>query len=293
MCRETVFEQLEVSYRKRMSSVRQARAEHRRWRAWERSWKKAVEWRLKEMEVEEWVPDKESDTFSPKNVEYPGRDKTPGALIGRILGLGFGGHSAFRHHGQVRGVVYGHPGTHLNIEALSPAQLEAAAAEAGVPLDAFCNLRQTHDLRTTSSIGDGSIASPNAMLQFFRRPNAVPLENEPISPIKEEMEKMSGMLTKFALASTGIAIGANKTPHVYRAGSSGSIEPPKFQKPAITQTQSARSRGELRTEIKSMEMPNFKQSMQSEETKAFWAKVTLTHSSSLFFCTQPYFISSS
>lgn len=279
MCRETVFEQLEVSYRKRMAGLRKLRSEHRKWRRWERTWKHAVESRLKKMEAEEWTHDDEPDT-STKNAEYPSRDRTPLAIFGRILpGFKPKNHHnlAFRHCGQVRGITYGHPGTHLNIEALSPPQLEAAAVEAGIPLDAFFKLRQNFKLRDSISMEPPEDMTAT-ILQFFRRPNTIPLENEPVSPISDEMEKMSGMLTKFALATTGIAVGANRTPQVQRSDTSGSIKNPAFQMPAVTATQSARDRGEVKIPMRPVDLPNFKQDVESEEAKAFWAKVTCSSS---------------
>jgi potassium channel subfamily K len=276
MCRETVFEQLEVGYRKRMAALRRTRSDHRKWRLWEREWKHAVEARLKEMEVDRWVHDTESDNFPTKNVDYPSKGRTPAALIGRIL-RGFKPNKhhnlAFRHCGQVRVVAYGHPGTHLNMEALSPAQLEDAAVEAGIPLDIFFQLRHNHNFRV-SKVEEPSENTTAAALHFLREFGTIPLENEHMTPVPDEMVKMSGMLTKFALASTGIAIGANRAPHAPRSGRFGQIQPPEFQRPAVTPTESAHGRDELPTPMRSSNVPNFKKEVQSEEAKAFWAKVS-------------------
>ncbi|KAI0689179.1 hypothetical protein BC835DRAFT_1370125 [Cytidiella melzeri] len=208
MTRETVLEGLELGYRKRLRMLRLRRHEARRFRRWEVRWRKAVEWRLKEADKPIWVPD---NRYSEEKV--------------RFVGLGGGKEGSGEVHyvrkwlesvGLRRGSdgtrvphVRGHPpGKHLNIDALSAQQLEAAALEAGVPLEMFLTMpRQAAERlqeREQNSSRDSS-SRERALLRWFRhrQPGTNGWPSEPQTPTHAQLGRMAAMITKFTIAVTG------------------------------------------------------------------------------------------
>jgi potassium channel subfamily K, other eukaryote len=120
--RETVLEALEINYQTRMRDMRRRRRAKRWAGRVSRRWTAAVAWRLAARGEPKWVPDAnhDFDTVNSKLIRlvFPRE--------GGAAWFGFGS----RELVQVR-----HPrGKHLNLEALPSRELEAAAFEAGIPL---------------------------------------------------------------------------------------------------------------------------------------------------------------
>lgn len=136
MCRETVLEGLEVGYRKRVKAVRMRRKEAQRRRRVEARWRQGIEWRLREMGAPVWVRDKK---WISRRAGGGGRGmQRVNTLTGETSGI-------FQRIAEWTGlsqptighshIMHGPSGMNLNLQALSHAQLEASALEAGVPLD--------------------------------------------------------------------------------------------------------------------------------------------------------------
>lgn len=277
VARETIFEQLQISYQERLAKIRQNHQEHRRWRTWERKWKRAVEWRLNEIPAEVWIQDLEGDTASVMDRAKERSKWAPILVITRVFHTSFHTdehHKFFREKGEIRGLIYGHPGTHLNVEALSQAQLEAAAAESGIPQ---CVLRALRSRRPTTS-GAPSISSEStaSIRQRWRRwflSRDEPLPTEPsATPFMRGLEDMTGMLTKFALATTGV--GMNRMPYWANSGTRD-----------IHQGRSLALHSSLSEPTTLSEGPRFttnddlREITKQEERKALWAKVSSGNSS--------------
>lgn len=269
VARETIFEQLQNGYQGRLTKIRKKYQEHRNWRSWERKWKRAVEWRLRDINAEIWVSDLTEDSESTADVTKEEPKRTVMLYISRVFHLGYKHRehgNYFRDEGEIRGITYGNPGTHLNVEALSRAQLEAAAVESGVPLCVLRALqRRRAYLSRTHTITSMSSASTT---QYWRRwfwSEHEPLPTErPVTPFMRGLEDMSGMLTKFAIATTGA--GMNRMP----LWASTDMERPRFQRfdSVVSET----------TTLSSMPLhtihDDFQEIANREERKAFWAKVS-------------------
>ncbi|KAI9568053.1 hypothetical protein HD554DRAFT_813349 [Boletus coccyginus] len=119
--RETVLEGLDFSYRRRLLAIQETRrAAHHRRRA-ENRWRHAIIWRLHERHLPVWIPKNTND-----------RRFLWSSLASCFLRTGWGIRST-----AVKSILQGHHGhgMQLNLWALPQSQLEAAALEAGVPLD--------------------------------------------------------------------------------------------------------------------------------------------------------------
>ena len=269
VARETIFEQLQSSYQRRLAKIRQKYQDHRNWRVWERKWKRAVEWRLREINAEIWMPDLAEDSDSTMDVTKREPKRSIMLFISRAFRLGYKHHehrNYFRDEGEIRGITYGHPGTHLNVESLSRAQLEAAAVESGVPLCILRALRRRRAyLSRTHTITSMSSASTT---QYWRRwfwSEHEPLPTErPATPFMRGLEDMSGMLTKFAIATTGV--GMNRMP----LWANTNKNRPRFQTfDSFVSDTTTLSSVSLRTN-----RDDFQEIANREERKAFWAKVS-------------------
>jgi hypothetical protein len=225
------------------------------------------------MGVSEWIHDDESDDYAKYGTESSSRVNPFRRFASRLLfWKGHDHNLAFRCHGQVRGFAYGHPGTHLNIEAMSSAQLEAAAIEAGVPLEAFYDFRQQHNRLRRSQSAESDDASPSRAHQFFWRPLSA--FHEPVSPIQAELNRMSGMLTRFALATTKVGMEPRRADG-YHQHESHNVDPTRMPTNDVPWTLSARSQTESVQGMKSSQVipNNATPSIESRERKAFWTKV--------------------
>ena len=273
VARETIFEQLQSSYRKRLARIRHNYRDRRRWRNWERKWKRAVEWRLKEIPAEIWIHDLEEDSDMIMDRAKGGSKRALLLFVSRVFHISFRHpehHKFFRERGEIRGLTYGHPGTHLNIEALSYPQLEAAAVESGVPA---CVLRASRRHRAyltrTPSIGSESSASTKRRWKRWFSSETEPLPTElPTTPFMRGLEDMSGLLTKFAFATTGV--GMNRMP-LWINATAQSVH--QRRRPTInsfaseTTTLSDGPHFTINDDIEEIS--------GREERKAFWAKVSL------------------
>ncbi|KAI0360452.1 hypothetical protein OH77DRAFT_1555853 [Trametes cingulata] len=215
MCRETILEGLEIGYRRRLRDMRQRRREARRFRRWEARWERAVEFRLREAGLPVWVSDKEER-------EDDGRVRFLGLLPGVTSRMPF-----FRRIGttikrtatltSVESRLTGHRGMHLNVNALTNAQLEAAALEAGVPLEMFLDLGdrrkdehtgQDEDLPARSRSQDGGsgivpVLARTHAVHAFRDTMASGWPSHAQTPTHAQIGRMAAMLTKFAVAVAG------------------------------------------------------------------------------------------
>ncbi|KAI0371282.1 hypothetical protein BV20DRAFT_1112654 [Pilatotrama ljubarskyi] len=212
MCRETILEGLEIGYRRRMRDMRQRRREARRFRRWEARWQRAVEFRLRESGLPVWVSDKEER-------QDDGRVRFLGLLPGVTSRMPF-----LRRLGttikrtatltSVESRLPGHRGMHLNVNALTNAQLEAAALEAGVPLEMFLDLgdrrnddQAAHEEGLPAHSVDGTgIASALARTHgahAFRDTMASGWPSHAQTPTHAQIGRMAAMLTKFAVAVAG------------------------------------------------------------------------------------------
>ena len=272
MARETIFEQLQVRYRKRLAKIRHNYKDHRRWRAWERKWKRAVEWRLKEIPAEIWVSDLEDDSDSVVERVKEESKRTLALLIDRIFHVGFQHpeyHKYFRETGGIRGVTYGHPATHLNVEALSNAQLEAAAVESGVPP---CVLRELRNRRArmprarSTSPESGTSIKQRWRRWFWSRGEPPPTER-PATQFMRGLEDMTGMLTKFAIATTGV--GMNRMPMWMNTDTPGIRLPRRL--PTIDSAFSETTTLSDGPHFNAND--GLQETTSKEERKAFWAKV--------------------
>ena len=269
VARETIFEQLQNSYQRRLAKIRKKYQEHRNWRVWERKWKRAVEWRLREINAETWMPDLTEDSESTTGITKEEPKRTALSFVTRTFHIGYKrqkDRNYFRDEGEIRGITYGHPETHLNVEALSRAQLEAAAVESGVPLCVLRALRRRRAyLSRTHTITSQSSASTT---QYWRRwfwSEHEPLPTErPATAFMRGLEDMSGMLTKFAIATTGV--GMNRMPQW--ANTDMSRQRSQTLDSFVSET----------TTLSSVSMhtihDDFQEIANREERKAFWAKVS-------------------
>ena len=273
VARETIFEQLQARYRKRLAKIRHNYRDHRRWRAWERKWKRAVEWRLREIPAEIWISDLEGDSESVVERARQESIWSSKRLISRIFHLPLEHqehHKCFREKGEIRGVTYGHPTTHLNVEALSDAQLEAAAVESGIPPSVLRELRTRRArMPRIQSIGaESAVSMKQRWRRWFWSKDEPPPTEPPKTPFMRGLEDMTGMLTKFAIATTGV--GMNRMPMW-----SGTI-PQTLQRrdryPTVDSIVSDTTTLSDEPRFKTNE--DLRETTDKEERKAFWAKVS-------------------
>ena len=272
VARETIFERLQISYQERLVRIRQNYQEHRRWRTWERKWKRAVEWRLNEIPAEIWIQDLEGDTDSVIDRAEEKSKWAPMLLITRVFHISFHTnehHKIFREKGEIRGLTYGHPGTHLNVEALSQAQLEAAAAESGIPQCCLRALRRHRSrLSGAPSISSESTASVRQHWRrwFLSRDQPLPTESS-TTPFMRGLEDMTGMLTKFALATTGV--GMNRMPLWANEGTRGiGLERHLTVGSSLSESTTLSDGPHFTTN------DDLRGITDQEERRAFWAKVS-------------------
>ena len=211
MCRETILEGLEVGYRRRMRDMRQRRRDARRFRRWEARWQRAVEFRLREAGLPIWVSDKtEEDVAMSVRSRHLIPDITRRMPFLKRLGLTIKRSATLT---SVESRLTGHHKMHLNVSALTNAQLEEAALEAGVPLDMFLDLGERSNQRRSHQHGTGgppksaedhggiapALASTHAA-HAFRDSIVSGWPSHPQTPTHAQVGRMAAMVTKFAVA---------------------------------------------------------------------------------------------
>ncbi|KAJ7074969.1 hypothetical protein B0H15DRAFT_45155 [Mycena belliarum] len=251
LTRETVLEGLEVGYRKRVQAVRLRRKVGRWKRRVANRWREAVEWRLRESGQPVWVRDVKDSR--------PVRGFLGAILdfVDDLLPWPTGNNKSFSYGGGFmmgHGLGYGnHPhGMHLNLEALSWKQLEAAAMEAGVPLDTLLpeGFRQRREESEDGS-DHGSHSGAAPVLEHSEQDADVPLTHA-------RLGRMIAMIGSFALAVEKSGHLRGNVPPIH----SNPAEPistgtPQFKKSLTLQYEAFRS------------------GMEKEEAKAFYARLVV------------------
>lgn len=225
------------------------------------------------MGAEVWIVDLTEDSESMADVAKEESKWARTLFINRVFHTSFRDHEHhryFREEGEIRGITYGHPGTHLNVEALSRAQLEAAAVESGVPQCVLRALqrRRSYMVRTHTTASESSASTRQRWWRWFsseREP--IPTER-PATPFMRGLEDMTGILTKFAIATTGI--GMNRMP---LWGDTFTQDTFRHRCQTFDSTISDT------TTLSSISRPapvtdDLQEIASREETKAFWAKVS-------------------
>ena len=224
------------------------------------------------MSADIWVTDLSKDSESMADVAEEESKWARVLFVNRIFHTNFKyheHHKHFREEGEVRGITYGHPGTHLNVEALSRAQLEAVAVESGVPQCVLRALRRrrSYMVRTHTIASESSASIRQRWRQWFSSEREPPPTERPGTQFMRGLEDMSGMLTKFAIATTGV--GMNRTP-AWSNAFAQDIYRQRCQTfdSAISDT----------TTLSSVSQTTIADDLQDiaarEERKAFWAKVS-------------------
>ncbi|KAG5651636.1 hypothetical protein H0H81_007979 [Sphagnurus paluster] len=188
LTRESVLEGIEVGYRRRVRAMRARRKKlHWEHRVYTR-WRAAIEFHLRRAGAPIWVKDtseKHKHRYCPALTEL--FDKLWPWPTSDLM-------TDFRHKGKNQ-----HPhGMHLNLEALSWTQLEAAAMEAGVPLRSLL----PEGFSPKVKHGDaGTVERPNESgdIPTHRKPHAPPnVAGIPLTHVR--LGRMVTMLGNFALA---------------------------------------------------------------------------------------------
>lgn len=196
--RDTVLEGLEVGYRKRLQNMRARRAGARRFRHWQRRWRDAVTWRLRAQNKPVWVSDTDwqhgDDAVRFVGLGGPGGGGGREPLLGRALeALGLREPPPSDPSMRPAQHVPGHPrGMHLNINALTHSELEAAALEAGVPLNQFTEVSEARQIAASGGrpTGQGPLPDGGWPAQVG-------------TPTDAQVGRMAAMLTEVSLAMSG------------------------------------------------------------------------------------------
>ena len=288
--------------------MRQRRREARRYRRWEARWHRAVEFRLREAGLPVWVSD-----------EKPKRDA---ALGGVPTGIGAANLPFLRRVGRtmtrtatissVDQVFGSKRGQHLNIGALSAAQLEEAALEAGVPLEMFLDLSErqpeAHEQSGPARDRDGGDRTVNglpvqdagvvpalaqtAAANAFHDSLAHGWARDPHTPTHAQVGRMSAMLTKFAVAVAGAHAHAPGLPHSAYLQRHEAEEAAKSHSGGVASSVGAgedakrpakwmKDFGRGANPRSKWTYEKYKEEMEAEEKKAYYAKLTIAWS--LFF----------
>ncbi|KAF8551395.1 hypothetical protein OG21DRAFT_1487004 [Imleria badia] len=184
--RETVLEGLDFGYRRRVLAIQEKRRAARRRRRAQNRWRHAIIWRLREQHEPVWIP---KNTNSRKSLW---------SILASCFWLAEWGirSTATRSTHQSH---YKH-GMQLNLWALPPCQLEAAALEAGVPLDTLLpeDFYDTYDQdRCNHAAGFIHHALPS---WFAAHPVYHRVGNAAEPPTHRRLGAMAAILTKLSLS---------------------------------------------------------------------------------------------
>lgn len=280
MCRETVLEAIEVEYRKRAQRVKERWKEVKKRRRVEARWRRAIEWRLKEMGVPIWIRDE--STHGQKANTWTGSVKR--VTLGWQNRFGFLSRAmewagiTHRNPGPPLS-TYGPPGMRLNLNALTHTQLEASAAEAGVPLyellpsDFIPAAEESPVYVEPNSSAPGWIHHPLAshFENVFRPTQARSLTHA-------KLGGMSALLTRFGVATThehattpdGTSGNGDMNPDGEAAVSG---ETSKIPSPAKAEVGKGLSRLHFDSAPRRSSDNLVLQTMQDLDTKAFYSKL--------------------
>ncbi|KAH7882329.1 hypothetical protein F5I97DRAFT_1909487 [Phlebopus sp. FC_14] len=183
LLREIVLEGLDIGYRRRVKIIREKRRIARRRKRAAHRWRHAIAWRLHERQAPVWVPDKKARRKHPwSRFKYH---------VWRVI-------SALPSSG-IPDVIHDRHGMKLNLDALTHEELEAAAIEAGVPLDSLLppDFYEPSDRSSNPppSASGHRLSSWLVVHPVYHRDEYVP---EPLT--HGRLGTIAGMLTKFALA---------------------------------------------------------------------------------------------
>ncbi|KAJ7596570.1 hypothetical protein C8J56DRAFT_290790 [Mycena floridula] len=251
LSRETIVEALEVEYRKRVQALR----ERRRVANWKRRvfrrWKEAIYWRLKEENKPLWVRDKVSRNSVTEFLSNC-RSRLP---FWHSTNTWFGKDPFLSNSAHPHGM-------HLNLEALSGPQLEAAAMEVGVPLNALLPplFWKRHQI--------GNEPSDN-----------VPIPDMEMPLTQARLGRMISVVVNLALAVQGA--GWAKSPGLADGFTSASIGMTPTLTRGTTLTRATTLTGTSRPSSPtpnvslSQQYDTFRTSLEKEEKKAFYARLTV------------------
>ncbi|KAH9941150.1 uncharacterized protein BXZ73DRAFT_41985 [Epithele typhae] len=286
MCRETVLEGLEIGYRRRIRDMRQKRREARRFRRWKRLWQRAIEFRLRESGQPVWVANAQPTVIAARKGMHLPFFRKVGRTIKRTATMT-----------SVDHVFGGHRGYHLNLDALSNDQLEAAALETGVPLSMFLDPSE----RQQSGSNDRSAAHTNETHGGVELANAAQAFKESIAsdwpssnlqtPTHAQVGRMAAMITKFAVTVVGAHAPAPGLPHeafVARTaeereqrGTHGSQDQGEAKRHPMARWLNDLPHGNNTRSVWAYE--KYKEDVEAEEKKAYFVKLTIALSLFLLF----------
>ncbi|KDQ60083.1 hypothetical protein JAAARDRAFT_32466 [Jaapia argillacea MUCL 33604] len=275
MTRETIIEGLEVSYRKRVRELRAHRKAEKDKRKALSRWRATIEAKLRDLGVDVWVPD---DNHQGRDGvggdEYNGEKETKFIrLYERVVHVHWlpefiSRHSRHRH--TYDGThAYGHHGMKLNIDKLSPAQLEACSLEAGVPLDTVLPTSHTarrahaqwlsywwghnghpHLPQFLPSFGARKIIHANAIRRqdaemqeangfgssgaYFDREHL--RDQRPKNRTHAQLGQMAEMMTRFAIGLQGAHVHAHDQRTIRESGTTSPVPEETFGSDVVSRT---------------------------------------------------------
>ncbi|EPQ53675.1 voltage-gated potassium channel [Gloeophyllum trabeum ATCC 11539] len=296
MARETVIEGLEVSYRKRASQLRAFRRSEREKRKAIVRWKASVEQKLEGLGIPAWIPDK--DDATRQETDETGL-RTKVFLVKALGGMGWTHRfldllHVHAHHqpGYDAMHSYARPGYRLNIEALTPAHLEACALEAGVPLDMVLPDVQGRRRGKHGARGGSESQQPDhADLSSIK-------DRRPHDRTHVQIGQMAEMMTRFAVGVLGAHFfnqgQSNESPiEEAREAESERAEGGRLHQTHNGEDRVKNAKDRVARTVKMKDWraleensiygtyDSFKATLESEEKKAFITKLTIVWS--IFF----------
>src|SRR5882762_4407296 len=200
MIRETVLEAMEVAYRRRTRKVMERWKDSRKRRRVVAQWKRGIEWRLKEMRVPVWIREENWQGDRARGQCRNMRQKDSHFLSRAAEWAGFADRNI-----EFSNILQGPHGMRLNLDALTRAELEASALEAGVPLDTLlpsdcipgvAGSPMNGDRESNSSVRSGWTRHPLA--RYFKN-IFQPAQDR--TPTQARVGGMAALLTRFAVAA--------------------------------------------------------------------------------------------
>jgi len=197
MCREAVLEAMDVAYRKRAAKLKARWQEAKKWRRVEARWRRAIEWRLKAMGVPIWIRDK----------KWHGHGGTRNTPLSTSLGFLFNWVGFTNHKSGLSHSMHGPSGMRLNLDALTHAQLEASALEAGVSLDTLLPVDLLPAQRPPAHNAGANMAANSSMTPIWINQALASHFENVLRPTQGRtlthagLGGMSALLTRFAVAT--------------------------------------------------------------------------------------------